>query len=366
MKKIAHIADLHIGSNQYGIQRRKIEQRNTILKLSEELKLYDICLVAGDVFDSPSPSPDDISLWWEFTENISSGGCDIVACVGNHDKLYKTSSQWIDLSTFIAPRKKYTSDISPFHQTIIHGIQIVYLDHIKRRDLPDVINQIPECDILMMHQSTAGFMSSIMRPEIDEELFKIISLKCRYIALGDLHVHKIMKLSKKCIAAYPGNIDFLRLCDPYSDFRYLSISFNQNEIEEIKSISFNPTQKTYVVGYESDKKTIAKIEDDIKGFYIIRHTASDSEAVSYLIESLLAKFPEAVFYSYRERPRPTKTENSEAIVEEDTDFISLVEKEQFLDENDINIINDIWNNPSADHVESVLSQDLRTQINANN
>lgn len=358
MPKISHIADLHIGSNQYGLSSRRANQKQTLLKLASELKKYDICLIAGDVFDSPFPSPDDISLWVQFTEVVNSQGCVLIVNVGNHDKLYDSARQWVDLSPFIQKR-------SHNGLVTVKNITINYLDHIKRRDLKDKIENLPESDILMMHQSCAGFMSSIMRPEIDEESLELLSKKAKYVALGDLHIHKVMKISKNNIVAYPGNIDFLRLCDPYSDFKFLEIEFDQDKNVSIKSISFEPTQKTRVIKFSENKDIKKEVLKDPKGFYIFRYFSKDHEALNKELEELKQEFEDFCFHLYREKVKPTKDESVQE-VDEDTDFMSLVKKEKFLEDRDVDLINDIWNNPNAENVEEVLRKDLESQINANN
>jgi DNA repair exonuclease SbcCD nuclease subunit len=364
MIKIAHIADLHIGSNQYGILQRRINQRKTILKLAEEIKGHDVCLVAGDIFDSPSPTPDDISLWCEFGKIVSNSGCKIIASVGNHDKLHNSSIQWVELNPFIHERIK-TSTSDSFYQINLMGLSITLLDHIKRRDLEATIESIPTSDIVIMHQSCAGFMSSIMRPELDEELLKKLSVKAKYIALGDLHIHKIMKLNKQCVAAYPGNIDFLRLCDPHKDFKFLSIEAGDNAINGIKSIPFTPTQTTEVISFCKELKIQEYIKKNPQNFYITRYLPQDYELLSQEIEKLTAEFPDLCLYLYREKPRIKAAESKETI-QEDTDFMGLVKKESYLEDRDVDIINDIWNNPNNDNVESILRKDLESQVNANN
>ena len=364
MPKISHVADLHIGSNQYGLSLRRANQKETLLKLASELKKYDICLIAGDVFDSPFPSPDDISLWLKFTEIVSSQGCIPIVSVGNHDKLYDSARQWVDLSPFIAKRSHYESN-QLYGSITVKNITVNYLDHVKRRDLKDVIEKVPESDILMMHQSCAGFMSSIMRPEIDEESLGLVSKKARYVALGDLHIHKVMKVSKNNIVAYPGNIDFLRLCDPYSEFKYLEIDFNEDENPSIKSIPFEPTQKTQVIKFSESSELRKTILKDPEGFYIFRYLSKDHEVLNKDLEKLKEEFTNLCFHLYREKVKAIKDDLTQE-VDEDTDFMSLVKKEKFLEDRDVDLINDIWNNSNTENVEEVLRKDLESQINANN
>lgn len=364
MPKISHIADLHIGSNQYGLSSRRANQKQTLLKLASELKKYDICLIAGDVFDSPFPSPDDISLWLKFTEIISSQGCVSIVSVGNHDRLYDSARQWVDLSPFIQKRSHNESG-QIYGSVTVKDITINYLDHIKRRDLKERIETLPESDVLMMHQSCAGFMSSIMRPEIDEESLEVLSKKARYVALGDLHIHKVMKASKNNIVAYPGNIDFLRLCDPCSDFKFLEIDFSQDKGPSVKSIEFEPTQKTQVIKFAENKDIKKEVLKDPSGFYIFRYLSKDYEALSKELEELKQEFKDVCFHLYREKVKITKDDSVQE-VDEDTDFMSLVKKEKFLEDRDVDLINDIWNNPNSENVEEVLKKDLENQINANN
>jgi hypothetical protein len=284
--------------------------------------------------------------------------------VGNHDKLHNSSIQWVDLNPFICKRSKGSTD-SSFYRVDISNIQITFLDHIKRRDLEEVIESLPTSDIIVMHQSCAGFMSSIMRPELDENLLNKLSAKANYIALGDLHIHKIMKLNKQCVAAYPGNIDFLRLCDPHKDFKFLQLEIEDKEIKQIKSIPFVPTQATEVISFGKNSHIESSIKKNPQGFYIVRYLPQDYEALSKVVEQLNDSYPDLCLYLYREKPKVKAQESKEA-VQEDTDFMGLVKKESYLEDRDVDIISDIWNNPNNENVEAILRKDLESQVNANN
>lgn len=367
--KIAHIADLHIGSHQYGIKDRHRDQYQTCELLAKAISDHDLILVAGDVFDSNDPTPDDIYCWVNMVKIMSSNGASVLACVGNHDKVLSSHLQWVDLAGLNPSNRSFMGgNRIDFSINTFDGLRVLSLDHIKRRDIKNVIEQIPAgIDIIMMHQSCVGFLSSIMRPEIDEDDLKTLSQKCKYLALGDLHVHKKMKIADSCYVAYPGNSEYLRLCDPHNDFKFLSVEYANNAVKSMESVSFTPFRPTQIFKFIDKASALRDKYKYESSFNIFRYAPEQSEEVEKFREQVESDLALELFHFHRDKPIKTKSEETDAEgVTESTDFIELVEKEPGLGDREIEIISDLWNNPDPENVISVLNKDLKEQINENN
>jgi DNA repair exonuclease SbcCD nuclease subunit len=372
--KIAHLADLHIGSYQYGITKRKLNTYKNNLKIAKEISLnHNLVIVAGDVFDSVEPSPDDVKCWIDMCRIWGDTNCRVISCSGNHDKVVG-QHQWVDLgneegfkseSIFDEATSKYLVDekLSP--------LKIVWLSHTKKSEIKNKIDRIPDgLDIIMMHQSAGHFLASIMRPELDEDDIMSLSKKCKYLALGDLHIHKKMKIGD-CTVCYPGNIDFLRLCDMPNNFRYISLVYNSetSSFESIESIPYTPYQKTNILNFDSGSDCIQKItgSDD---FNIFRYDTEKSSDVVSVIDKIKSSdsLADSVYYfhkniSKKERGDSEKVEADETCCfDNDAQFLNLAKKDKTLEIRDFKIVEDIWTNSTPDFVKQILMSDLKKEL----
>lgn len=84
---ILHTSDWHLGRRLYG--RRRYEEFTAFLDWLEATlceKSVDVLIVAGDIFDTMTPSNKAQALYYEFLGNVSKTGCrHIVIVAGNHD-----------------------------------------------------------------------------------------------------------------------------------------------------------------------------------------------------------------------------------------------------------------------------------------
>jgi DNA repair protein SbcD/Mre11 len=86
--KILHTSDWHLGRNLYG--RKRYEEFSAFLDwmiITLEQHHIDILLIAGDIFDTHTPSNRAQKLYFNFLAKISSTSCcrHIVVIAGNHD-----------------------------------------------------------------------------------------------------------------------------------------------------------------------------------------------------------------------------------------------------------------------------------------
>lgn len=85
--KILHTADWHLGRTLYG-KKRYAEFEAFLNWLADAITEYhvDILLIAGDVFDTSTPSNKAQSLYYQFLHKVAGGQCrHIVIIGGNHD-----------------------------------------------------------------------------------------------------------------------------------------------------------------------------------------------------------------------------------------------------------------------------------------
>lgn len=364
--KIAHLADLHIGSNQYGIKQRQINQRLSCIKLANETTKYDLVIVAGDIFDSCDPQPNDICCWMEMCDIWANAACNVLVCSGNHDIVYGSEKQWTDTGLCIIGAPSNLDKYEAMQN--LKPINIVCINYIKRRDIKDVIQKIDDnLDIIVLHQSAGGFLPSIMRPELDNDDLKILSNKCKYLALGDLHIHKKMKLGN-CVIAYPGNIDFLRLSDPANNFMFIELEYDTetNTLSDIKSVNFTPHQKTNVFSFSGIKQFEEKIDEFSSDFNIFRYLPEFANAVNEIESKMASGQSNKIVYFHRDKQNKVEEKiNDVKQISENSDFVELAQEEAYLDELDIAIIQELWSNPSLGSVQEVLKNDLKNQINEN-
>lgn len=85
--RILHTSDWHIGRSLYG-KKRYEEFRSFLLWLSETIREHeiDVLLIAGDVFDTSTPSNRSQELYYRFLHQVADSPCrHVVIIAGNHD-----------------------------------------------------------------------------------------------------------------------------------------------------------------------------------------------------------------------------------------------------------------------------------------
>lgn len=84
--KLLHTGDWHVGKTLRG--RSRAEEHRAVLREIGELaavEAVDFVLVAGDLFDSASPSPESEGIVYEALLQLTQSGARVVVVAGNHD-----------------------------------------------------------------------------------------------------------------------------------------------------------------------------------------------------------------------------------------------------------------------------------------
>ena len=104
--KFVHLSDLHLGKrvNEFSMREDQKYILKEILTIIKDEK-PDGVLVAGDVFDHPTPSEEAIQMWDEFLVSLSDKKIPVYVISGNHDSAVRLS----DHRTFIEAKGVYIS-----------------------------------------------------------------------------------------------------------------------------------------------------------------------------------------------------------------------------------------------------------------
>ena len=113
--KFLHISDLHIGKKVKGFSLfdDQIHVLKQILTVAKE-KEVDGIIIAGDIYDTSTPSSEAVSYFDKFISDIHELGISCYAVSGNHDSVYRVAFG----SDIMAKRniyfaKRYSGKIEP-------------------------------------------------------------------------------------------------------------------------------------------------------------------------------------------------------------------------------------------------------------
>jgi len=117
--KILHTSDWHIGKKLKGIERitefQEVLDEIVQISVNEEV---DCIIIAGDIFDSYSPSNEAEKLFWETVNIIRKKDIEIVLFPGNHDSPKKIETMSVMLKT-IGVHVVYDTNFDELENNII-------------------------------------------------------------------------------------------------------------------------------------------------------------------------------------------------------------------------------------------------------
>jgi len=220
--KFAHIADVHLGYEQYNQPWRAEDFAKAFRSIAKKAveENVDFVIIAGDLFHRSLPSPKTIkdaieTLWIFRKENIP-----VFAVEGNHDKSRDVSAyhllESLGLLNVIGLRKnpvsgENTRSLKIQNVYLVKGavgdVEILGDRHRSRWQLEKVLPLLkPESEksILVLHQA--------VKEVVDVELEMAYELTISdlplagYYAFGHIHIPRIYNFNGRFIA-YPGSVE---------------------------------------------------------------------------------------------------------------------------------------------------------------
>ena len=208
MPRFVHLADLHLGYEQYGLKQRAVDLaaafRQAAMAAAKEQP--DFLLIAGDVFNSRTIDPTTLLMAVEVLRPLQEAGIPVVAVSGNHDRGWHGESQnWLavlhrlgylvhlDVSIRQGQLQLHGPDsLSPsyveFGDTRVVGLP--YLGATLPRlvgQLAQALAALPPCyTVLLTHAGLEGQMPGFTQPLRLEQL-EPLRPYVQYVALGHLH-----------------------------------------------------------------------------------------------------------------------------------------------------------------------------------
>ncbi|MHA1721324.1 MAG: metallophosphoesterase family protein [Promethearchaeota archaeon] len=224
--KYIHMADTHLGFQQYNLPERKKDFNrafNWVLNKSIKEEV-DFILLAGDVFNTNRSDPETMAAIYQMITQFNLNSKEklnreipIIAIEGNHDKSnYFAKRSWLkflaELKLIILLNPKYDNekknfDFVPYSEnkkrhgmirikdTCIYGVP--FYGAMTKNFFPTIYESLPEnsetFNILMMHFGISGQVRDKPGIEMSEDL-NLLHDKIDYLALG--HFHKKFALPK--------------------------------------------------------------------------------------------------------------------------------------------------------------------------
>lgn len=213
--KFIHFADAHLDSPFRGLSFLPSEEFNHIyqaadqsLKRIVDLALkenVDLVLIAGDTFDSNTPSPRAQLFFAKQIKRLTDQKIQVVMIFGNHDHMKKedllvTKTPYFKLLGNGEKVETVTFETKDGFAYDVIGFS--YLNnHITRDMIPDFPEKGQDYTFGLMHAQEKAQAGNVYAPFTTSE---VQNLNYDYFALG--HIHARNNLSEDPWIVYPGNI----------------------------------------------------------------------------------------------------------------------------------------------------------------
>ena len=317
--KFIHLADLHLGKKivDYDLEAVQKDALDQIVKLTID-KNIEAVVIAGDVYDSKTPSASATTLLDEFLSNLHKHNKKVLMISGNHDqedKLHFGSKIFKNDGIHIVTR--VLDSITP---VVIDDVNFYLLPFVNKYDVKNafgldsidsleaaisyVINKMnidkSKKNVIVSHQAVVGSSKekpagSEMSIQIDKDGFiggedcisQNLYKDFNYVALG--HIHKPMNLSKN--VRYPGALLKYHKDEAGYKKTFTIIDTSDFSIEEVP---FTPLRDVVMLeGKYDEVKTHIEYKNDFVFFKL-----ADTDYISEVMSKLKSIFPFACNISY--------------------------------------------------------------------
>jgi len=313
--KIWHTSDWHLGKKLF--KRSRIEEQKCFLEwLFNELQTHkvDALIIAGDIFDTPTPPNDALDLYFSFLEEVSSKtDTHIIIISGNHD-----SANFIQAPASIL--KKHNIHIrtrleKDFEKNIItlklkeRDYHFKCLPYFRTYELYQFLDSEQELDPKDIEKVLTDF--SNYWPKESSDSFKIIVAHHafgEFSATGSEHTVSVMGLENLSLKWFGDSYDYIALGHihkPQKMSTTKSIYYSGSPIP----LRFSEKQMKKVLIVNTDGKEVDFIE--IPKFREIIQISSTEDVIEEKLAEVLATIKENKLEAFIEIKLKMTTPNNE-------------------------------------------------------
>ncbi|WP_457550614.1 DNA double-strand break repair protein Mre11 [Archaeoglobus sp.] len=297
--KFAHIADVHLGYEQYKLPYRS-EEFALAFKKAVEIAVkncVDFILISGDLFHSSRPTPETLKEAVDILSIPKEENVPVFAIEGNHDRTRRKVSAYhlledLDLINLMGVRSEKVESRWLVSEKIdrgylvkgvvdsveIHGMGYMSAVWFEKNDIRKVFK--PEGDaILMLHQGIKEIAEKFNSESFE---LKMEDLPRGYLYYAMGHIHK----------SFETNYDIGKLVYPGSlqrwDFGDFAVRYYW---DGLKLKTFNGVKKGFYIVEDFEPKFV---EIDVRPFVDVR-IEGDEKTVKRLLLDIRSKIPSEAF-----------------------------------------------------------------------
>lgn len=299
MIKLIHAADVHLDSPFRMEDLQKAQARKNELRAAFSSLIYwaktenaDFLIIAGDLFDSPHPTPDAVEFVLSQFRLIPA--CRIIITPGNHDHL-SSDSVWAkyempeNVTLFKESTLSKVSFTMPSGDTVnIYGYAFTspILDYNPFAHLS--LEESDEVNIIVAHGNLGGDKSK----DCPISLSEILKTKADYIALGHIHNTPGIKKVDNTYFGYSGSLEGRAFNDRGERGAYKIEITKTAGVATCRPAFFRLCKRVYaidtlnVTGFERDDAILSAITELLKAKGYAGDTLLRLELVGSLSEGI--------------------------------------------------------------------------------
>lgn len=147
-------------------------------------------ILGGDVFDEKRVDGSTLQAFTKFVDTLYEQGVEVYFIQGNHDLDAVEAVASIQGATHIHKE-----------MVVLDGRKVYGLDWQCKSDLPVRLSEVPECDILVLHQMFEHLVHFEAAADLDLDA---VPLTAKNVLVGDVHVRDVTPLRGEGVCISPG------------------------------------------------------------------------------------------------------------------------------------------------------------------
>ncbi|WFO75345.1 DNA repair exonuclease [Desulfurococcaceae archaeon MEX13E-LK6-19] len=275
---VAHLADIHLGKQQYRLEYREFDVYNLFLEALEQCirDHVDMILITGDLFDEPRPRVNALKTVIDGLRKVISHDIKVIITPGDHDVPKRRDRLVIDILPdivdgvyslgYIRGETSIVEKVFEQKKLALYAIPFIPHKNIAKKLLPKFLEDSRRFfsthkeyrKILLAHYSLKELLPY-------DAMFSITQIpSVDYAAFGHIHDRIKQYIPSGGVLAYPGSIDIFSINEAISwkdkgkGFNIIDLSKKDITIESIHWVNLD-IRPQYVI--DIDKHNIEKLHD---------------------------------------------------------------------------------------------------------